>query len=114
MVAKPTFVTCKIFNDNVVAAQNKQAKVIITKPIYVGQAVLDLSKDFMYHFYYNYLIARYVTKCNLLLTDTDSFLYEIRGAKSDVYMDMMDCMHWFDTSDYPPDHMLHSVANKKF
>ena len=74
VVAKPTFVTCKIFNDNLVAAQCKQ-----TKPIYVGQAVLDLSKELMYHFYYNYLFARYGTKYNLLMTDTDSFLYEIRA-----------------------------------
>lgn len=47
------------------------------------------------------------------MTDTDSFLYEIRDTKSDLYVDMRDYMHLFDTSDYPPDHFLHSNKNKK-
>ena len=32
------------------------------------------------------------------MSDTDSFLYEIRDTKSDLYMDMSDYMHLFDTS----------------
>lgn len=113
VVSKPTFETCKIFNKNLVAAQCKNAKVTITKPVYVGQAVLDLSKQLMYDFYYNYLIKRYGAKCNLLMTDTDLFLFEIRGTMSDLYVDMRDYLHLFDTSDYPKDHFLQTNENKK-
>ena len=113
ITSKPTFETCKIFHEKLVAAQCRNASVAITKPVYVGQAVLDLSKVLMYDFYYNYLKSRYGAKCNLLMTDTDSFLYEIRDTKSDLYMDMRDYIYLFDTSDYPPDHFLHSDGNKK-
>ena len=30
------------------------------------------------------------------MSDTDSFLYEIRDTKSDLYVDMSDYMHLFD------------------
>ena len=113
ITSKPTFETCKIFHEKLVAAQFRNASVAITKPVYVGQAVLDLSKVLMYDFYYDYLKSRYGAKCNLLMTDTDSFLYEIRDTKSDLYMDMRDYIYLFDTSDYPPDHFLHSDGNKK-
>lgn len=113
VVSKPTFESCKIFDNNLVAAHSKNAKVTISKPQYVGQAILDLSKVLMYQFYYNYLKKRYEKKCRLLMTDTDSFLYEIQNTHSDLYLDMMDYMHLWDTSDYPSDHFLHSNVNKK-
>lgn len=113
IVAKPTFESCRIFNNNLVAAHCKNVKVTITKPVFVGQAILDLSKLVMYRFYYNYLKQRYGNTCRLLMTDTDSFLYQIKGTKSDLYLDMMDYMYLWDTSDYPPDHFLHSNVNKK-
>ena len=93
MVSKPTFETCKTFREQRVATQCRNVSVTITKPVYVRQAVLDLSKVLMYDFYYNYLISRYGKKCNLLMTDTDSFLYEIRDTKSDLYVDLRDCMY---------------------
>lgn len=52
-VSKLTFESCKIFDDNLVATHCKNAKVRITKPIYVGQAILDLSIVLMYDFFYN-------------------------------------------------------------
>ena len=42
-----------------------------------------------------------------------TFVYQIVNAKSDLYLDMKDCMHLWDTSDYPKDHFLHSNKNKK-
>ena len=37
----------------------KKTKVFINKPIYVGQAVLDISKMLMYEFLYDYLKPKY-------------------------------------------------------
>ena len=67
----------------------------------------------MYDFFYNYLKKRYGAKCRLLMTDTDSFLYELKDTKCDLYLEMLDYMHLLDTSDYPSDHFLHSDANRK-
>lgn len=113
IVSKPSFESCKVFEDNLVAAHCKNVKVTITKPVYVGQAILDLSKLLMYDFFYNYLKKRYGAKCRLLMTDTDSFLYQLVDTKSDLYLDMMDYTHLWDTSDYPPEHFLHSNENKR-
>ena len=45
------------------------------------------------------------------MTDTDSLLYSIRT--DDVYSDMKEDLHLFDTSDYPTDHPCHCDDNKK-
>ena len=37
----------------------KKTEVRMNKPIYLGQAVLDLSKTLMFEFWYDYLKLRY-------------------------------------------------------
>ena len=46
------------------------------KPVYLGQAILDLSKMIMYKFHYDYMLPKYgVDKLQLCYMDTDSFVY---------------------------------------
>ena len=65
----------------------------------------------MYHFYYNYSKARYGSRCDLIYTDTDSLLLHIQT--DDVYEDMKEDKHLYDTSNYPKDHPLYDATNKK-
>ena len=51
--SKPTYVSCKIFSENLVAVNMKREKLILDKPSYVGMCILDLSKVLMYDFHYN-------------------------------------------------------------
>ena len=36
-----------------------QIKVVMNKPVYLGQVILDLSKIVMYEFYYDYMKRKY-------------------------------------------------------
>ena len=70
-VAKPTFARQVIFNPDLVGIQNRKEKVLLNKPIYVGMAVLDLSKWLMYDLFYNNLKKTYGNDVKLCYTDTD-------------------------------------------
>ena len=72
-------------------------------------SVLDLSKHLKNVFFYNNIKTLHKGRCELLYTDTDSFLMEIQTE--DVYRDMEGNISDCDASDYPKDHYLHSMDN---
>ena len=103
LVAKPNFLSQKIFNENLVSVHMKKTSLTMNKPVYLGMCILDLSKTLMFDFHYNYIIPKYGNKAKLLFTDTDSFIYEIQTK--DFYKDISgDVKDRFDTSDYPDNH----------
>ena len=53
-------------------------KVVMNKPVYLGQAVLDLSKIVMYEFRYDYMKPKYDGNLKLCYIDTDSLVYHIK------------------------------------
>ena len=88
-----------------------ESKVTLNKPIYLGQAILDLSKTLMYNFHYGYVKPKYGDRARLLFRDTDSLCYRIQTE--DFYEDIAeDVPKWFDTSNYPKGHPI-GGANKK-
>ena len=112
--AKPNFNHCNIFSEDLVAIHTKKTKLVFNKPIYLGMCILDLSKTLMYDFHCNYIKQKYGDKAKLLLTDTDSTIYEIQTEY--FYKDIsVDVKHRFDTSDYSPNHPsgIPSGLNKK-
>ena len=93
------------------AIEVHKSRLVLNRPVYVGMSILDLSNTLMYDFYYGQLKNQYGDRCQLLYTDTDSLLLEIQTK--DVYRDMGKHAELYDTSDYPREHPLHSVENKK-
>ena len=55
-----------------------KTRIYMDKPILVGQAILDKSKELMYKFFYDYLKPKYGQKLQLLYMDTDSFILSIK------------------------------------
>ena len=56
----------------------RKTKVLMDKLIAVGQAVLDISKNLMYEFWYEYLKPMYQNNIKLCYMDTDSFIIHIQ------------------------------------
>ena len=109
--SKPSFINCKIFNEDLVAIHKTKTTSTLNRPAYVGMCILDLSKTLMYDFHYNYIKSKYGDKARLLFTDTDSLTYEIEA--DDVYQDFWKDKHLFDNSDYPKNSPFYNNANKK-
>ena len=110
--SKPTYVSSKIFHENLVAVHKLKEKLTLNRPAYIGMCILDLSKTLMYEFHYDYIKKKYGDKAKLLFTDTDSLTYEIES--NDVYEDLWKEKHLFDNSDYPKESKYHYIENKKF
>ena len=43
----------------------RKTKVIMNKPVYLGQAILDIIKTLIYEFWYDYLNPKYKDKIKL-------------------------------------------------
>ena len=56
----------------------KRTRVKMTKPLYLGKSVLDISKILMHKFQYDYISPKYGDKAKLCYTDTDSFIINIK------------------------------------
>ena len=68
----------KCISKNLLVMEMKKTEVKMNKPIYLGQAILDLSKTLMYEFWYDYLKPMYGDKIRLCYIDTDSFIMHIK------------------------------------
>ena len=99
LVFEPNYHTTTQFSENLLAIEMKKTNIIMNKPIYLGQAILDIGKTLMYEFWYNYLKPKYKDKVKLCYMDTDSFIILI--FTEDFYKDIAnDVDKWFDTSKY--------------
>ena len=99
-VMKPNFKSGVLFGENLMGCEMGKIKVVINKPVYLGQAILDLSKIVMYEFHYDYMVPKYsLEKLKLCYLDTDSLVYDIKTE--DFYEDIAnDVEARFDTSGY--------------
>ena len=70
----------------------------MTKPLYLGMSILDISKILMHEFWYDYIIPKYGDRAKLCYTDTDSF---INIKIEDFFEDISNAVEkWFHTSNY--------------
>ena len=110
-VMKPNFKSGILFGENLMGYEMGKIKITVNKPVYLGQAILDLSKIKMYEFHYDYMIPKYGDKLKLCYMDTNSFVYDIETE--DFYKDVAgDVEKRFDTSGYL-DRPLPIGLNKK-
>ena len=111
IASKPTYVSSKIFNENLVAVHKIKETLTLNRPAYVGMCILDLSKTLMYDFHFNVVKKKYEEKAMLLFTDTDSLTYEIQT--DDAYEDFFNDKDKFDFSEYDKSSRFFDETNKK-
>ena len=98
-VMKPNFKSGTLFGGNLMSCEMVKIKVVMNKLVYLGQAILDLSKIVMYEFHYDPMAPKYGDRLKLCYMDTGSLVYHIRTG--DFYADIAhDVQTRFDTSGY--------------
>ena len=99
LASEPYYHSTKCISKHLLVMEMKKTEVKMNKQIYLGQAVLDLSKTLMFELWYDYLKPMYGDKLRLCYTDTDSFIMHIKT--DDFYKDISaDVDKWFDTSNF--------------
>ena len=105
LVSKPNYASCTAFSDHLMAIEMRKTCIYMDKPILVGQAILDKSKELMYRFFCDHLKPKYRDKLQLLYMDNDSFVLSIET--NDFFKDTKDDLkEWFDTSCYDKNMVL--------
>ena len=100
--------------EGLVAVLLNKEQVVLDRPSYIGQAVLDLSKLRMYELQYRDL-ARYRqmfqgSKISIMAGDTDSFFLKLQNIDREQLLRQMMEDGLLDTSNYPQNHVLYSNA----
>ena len=99
LASEPNCHSSKRISKDLMIMEMRKVEVKMNEPIYLGQAILDISKTLMYEFWYDYIKPKYGDKARLCYTDTDSFIMHIKT--DDFYKDISaDVDKWFDTSNY--------------
>ena len=99
LASEPNYHSTKYISKDLLIMEMKKVEIKMNKPIYIGQAILDISKTLMYEFWYGYIKPKYGDKARLCYTDTDSFVVNINTE--DFFKDIADDVEsWFDKSNY--------------
>ena len=112
-ISSPLYRSHMIINENLVAITVEIPKIRHTKPYAIGYAVLELSKHFMYDFYYNKLLQTFSFKdIDLGFSDTDSLCFSLYSKNGYLYA-LKKLQPFIDFSNYPKNHLFFSEAHKK-
>ena len=102
LFSEPNYHTTKRFSEDLIAIEMKKTEIKMNKPIYLGLAILDISKALMYEFWYDYLKPKYDNNMGLCYMDNVSFIFHVETE--DFYKDISnDVDNRFDTSAYSKD-----------
>jgi hypothetical protein len=110
VISKSNIDSITEFDNGLVAVNMLDKDTLLNKPIYVGQAILDLSKLHMYNFYYKKIKPIYEDRVKVLYTDTDSLILYIETGN--VYNDLVVHRDLFDLSNYPVDSVYRDLTNE--
>ena len=112
LVSEPNYHTKEWFSENLLAIEMRNTSLKMNKPIYLGLAILSLSKILMDDYWYYEIKPKYKDRIRLCYMDTDSFIMHIKTE--DFYKDIADDVEKkYDTSNYTAERALLVGKNKR-
>ena len=89
--SKPSYMSQKISDNNLVAICKNKVALTLNKPAYVGMCILELSKVLMYEFHYD--SVKTDNNSRLLFTGTDSLIFQLKSEDAyDVLAMIKKCL----------------------
>ena len=107
--SKPSYMSHKIFDNNLIAMHEGKLALKFNKPAYIWICILELIKVLMYEFHYDYIKNISDNKSKLLFIDTDNLWYQIK--LEDVYEDFTSNKEIFDFTIYLPKSKQYDNSN---
>jgi len=107
-IANPTYKGFSIIDENLVQTNHFTPIILHDKPIFIGFTILELSKEFMYDFFYNKIMSQKVCNIDLGFSDTDSFLFKVNKSK----LFHKHIKKYMDFSNFSADHKDYNDQNK--
>ena len=108
--SKPSYISQKIFDNDLVAIRKSKVTLTLKKPAYIWMYILDLSKVLVYEFHYDYIKDKYGNNSRLLFTDTDSLMHKTKTE--DVFEDFSKDKKMFNFSNYSTKPKYYHDSNK--
>ena len=105
-VAQANFCSSIILSPTTILTRSTPTIVKLDKPIYIGSAILFLSKNWMTSFFYDGLVKVWQTetsRLSVLMSDTDSFIFQVEyppGSTRNFYREMLQLSDWLDFSTF--------------
>ena len=112
LVSEPNYHTINYISEDLSIIEMNKTKVKMTKPIYLGLSISEISKILMYEFWYDYMKPTYGNNVKLCYMDTDSFIMNIKTKEFYKNIDN-DVEKRFDTSNYEVNRPLPTGNNTK-
>ena len=105
------FLRATVISKNVAIVEYKPTEILFDSPFSIAATILDLSKLHVYKYYYDILIPTFQPdKIQLLLTDTDSIIFEVTCEN---FFEKYKKLPLFDFSNFKRDNLLFSDKNRK-
>ena len=86
LVLEPNYPTAKFLMEHLLATEMRKTHIFMSKPVYLGLSLLDLSKTVMHKFWYDYVKSKYGENEKLCYMDADSFT--VHEKTEDIYKDI--------------------------
>ena len=111
-MGNPRFQSYRILNDNLIAMFLKKKTVTLDKHWSVGWTILELSKLAMFELYYEVILPSFGRKnVDIVMSDTDSFIFHIRGFTLETINEKL--QNVMDFSNYPKESQYYDTKRAK-